>query len=379
MAKHAYLSASSSHRWLACPPSAKLCAQEEDRGSPYAQQGTDAHELCQYLVEKSLGYRVRDPTEDLTWYDAEMQEAAEGYAAFVMEQVAEAKKLCRDPLVCVEQVLDFSKWVPHAFGTGDCVIVADDLLHVIDYKYGVGVLVSASGEDGTGNSQLKCYALGALDTFGDLYDIRRVKLSIYQPRRDNVDTFELTVEDLLQWADEVLAPIAKLAYEGAGDFHAGDHCQFCKIKATCRKRAEFSMELARYEFAEAPTLDECEIAAILPQIDSLVSWADDIKSYALTQALSGVRYPGYKLVEGRSVRKYTDENAVAAVVQNAGYDPYEKKLMGITAMTRQLGKKKFEELLSGLVIKPQGKPVLAPDTDKRPEFNTAQNDFMEED
>lgn len=378
MAKHAYLAASASERWLRCPPSAKLCAQEEDRGSPYAQQGTDAHELAAYLAEKALGRNSRDPTENLTWYDAEMQEAAENYAAFVMEQVAEAKKLCADPLVCIEQTLDFSKWVEHGFGTGDCVIVADDLLHIVDLKYGVGILVSASGEDGTGNSQLKCYALGALDTFGDLYDIRRIKLSIFQPRRENVDTFEMTKEDLLKWADEVLAPIAKLAYEGLGDFAAGDHCQFCKIKANCRARAEYSMELAKYEFAEAPTLDANEIAAILPQIDSLVSWAEDIKEFSLQQALSGVRYPGFKLVEGRSNRKYTDEAAVAQVVSLAGYDPYEKKLLGITAMTKQLGKKKFDELLSGLVAKPQGKPVLAPNTDKRPEYNTAQSDFMED-
>ena len=384
MAKHAYLAASASERWLRCPPSAKLCAQEEDRGSPYAQQGTDAHELAAYLAEKALGRNSRDPTENLTWYEAEMQEAAEGYAAFVMEQVAEAKKFCADPLVCIEQTLDFSKWVEHGFGTGDCVIVADDLLHIVDLKYGVGILVSASGEDGTGNSQLKCYALGALDTalgaldtFGDLYDIRRIKLSIFQPRRENVDTFEMTKEDLLKWAEEVLAPIAKLAYEGLGDFAAGDHCQFCKIKASCRARAEYSMELAKYEFAEAPTLDADEIAAILPQIDSLVSWAEDIKEFALQQALSGVRYPGFKLVEGRSNRKYTDEAAVAQVVSLAGYDPYEKKLLGITAMTKQLGKKKFDELLSGLVAKPQGKPVLAPNTDKRPEYNTAQSDFME--
>ncbi len=373
MPKHAYLSASASHRWLACPPSAKLCAQEEDRGSPYAQQGTDAHELCQYLLEKALGRPCRDPTEDLTYYDAEMQEAAEGYCSFVMEQVAEAKKLCKDPLVCVEQTLDFSKWVEHGFGTGDAVIVADDLLHIIDFKFGVGVLVEAAD-----NSQLKCYALGAVDTFGDLYDIRRIRLSIYQPRRENVDTWELTKEDLLKWADEVLVPVAKLAYEGEGEFNAGDHCQFCKVKANCRKRAEYAMELAKYDFAEAPTLDEAEIAAILPQIDTLVSWAEDVKAYALNQALSGVRYPGFKLVEGRSNRRYTDEAVVAQVVSDAGYDPYEKKLLGITAMTRQLGKKRFEELLQGLVVKPQGKPVLAPDTDKRPEFNAAANDFMEE-
>ena len=377
MAKHAYLSASTSHRWLACPPSAKLCAQEEDLGSPYAMQGTCAHELGQYLVEKALGKAVTDPTNDLSYYDSEMQEAAEGYAAFVLEQIAAAKELCPDPLVCVEQTLDFSKWVEHGFGTGDCVIVADDLLQIIDLKYGVGVLVSASGEDGSGNSQLKCYALGALDTFGDLYDIKRVRLTIYQPRRDNVDSFDLSVEELLKWANEILAPTAKLAYDGLGEFHAGDHCQFCKIKATCRKRAEYNSELAKYEFAPPPKLSPAEIAEILPRVDDLVNWAEDIRTYALNQALKGEKYPNFKLVEGRSVRKFRDEVQVASVVTAAGYDPYEKKLLGITAMTKQLGKKKFDELLSNYVVKPQGKPVLVPITDKRPEFSTATNDFSE--
>ena len=373
MAKHAYLSASASGRWLKCPPSAKLCAEESDRASPYAQQGTDAHALCQHLVETALGRPSEDPAENLTWYDAEMREAAEGYRDFVMEQVEEAKSLCADPWICVEQTLDFSKWVDQGFGTGDCVIVADGLLHVIDFKYGLGVLVKAAE-----NSQLLCYALGAVDTFGALYDISLIKLSIYQPRRENVDTWELTKEALLRWADGVLAPAAKLAYEGKGEFAAGDHCQFCRVKATCRTRAEYSMELARREFIEPPLLDTEEIAAILPRIDSLVSWAEDIKTYALQQALSGVRYTGYKVVEGRSNRKYADEAAAATAVLEAGYEPYEKKLLGVTAMQRQLGKKKFEEILGGLVIKPQGKPVLVPVSDKRPEFNTATNDFEEE-
>ncbi|MBP5764389.1 MAG: DUF2800 domain-containing protein [Bacteroidales bacterium] len=378
MAKHAFLAASASERWLHCPPSAKLCAQEDDQGSEYARQGSDAHALCEHLLLKALGRETRDPTEDLTYYDAEMQEAAEAYAAFVMEQVAEAKTVCHDPLICVEQTVDFSKWVQHGFGTADALIVADDTLYITDMKYGVGCLVTADGEDGTGNSQLKCYALGAIDTFGDLYDINRIRLSIFQPRRDNVDTFELTKADLLQWADDVLAPIAKLAYEGQGEFEAGNHCQFCRVKATCRKRAEYAMELAKYEFADAPTLDENEIAEILPQIDTLVSWAEDIKSYALNQALSGVRYPGFKLVAGRSNRKYADEAAVARVVSEAGYDPYDKKLVGITEMTKRLGKNRFEELLNGLLIKPEGKPVLVPVTDTRPELNNAKNDFMEE-
>ncbi|MCR5811581.1 MAG: DUF2800 domain-containing protein [Lachnospiraceae bacterium] len=377
MPKHAFLSASSSHRWLACPPSALLCAKEADQSSAYAKQGSDAHELCEYLLLKALGHDPPDPTENLDYYDAEMLSCAEGYRDFVMEQVEEARKLSADPLICVEQRLDYSRWVENGFGTGDCVIVADDLLHVIDYKYGLGVLVSASGDDGTGNSQLKCYALGALDTFGDLYDIRRIKLSIYQPRRENVDTFEMSVVDLLRWADDVLSPTAKLAFTGDGEFCAGDHCVFCKVKATCRARADYNMELAKYEFEKPAMLDDEEIAAILPMIDSLVSWATDIKEFALQQALSGTVYEGYKVVEGRSNRKYSDETAVAKIVQDAGYDPFEKKLLGVTAMQRQLGKKRFQELLGGLLYKPPGKPVLVPTSDSRPEFNTAANDFID--
>ena len=375
MPLHAYLSASASHRWLACPPSAKLCAQEEDKSSEFAMQGTCAHELGQYLVEKALGKEVTDPTNNLSYYDAEMQEATEGYAAFVMEQIAAVKEFCPDPLVCVEQTLDFSKWVEHGFGTVDCVIVADDLLQIVDLKYGVGVLVSASGEDGSGNSQLKCYALGALDTFGDLYDIKRVRLTIYQPRRDNVDSFDLTVEELLNWANTVLAPTAKLAYEGNGEFRAGDHCQFCKIKANCRARAEYFLDLAVMDFPAPPTLSNEEIAEILGKAEKLTTWAEDLKSYALQQALKGERFPAYKLVEGRSTRKYTDEETVAQIVKEAGFEPYAKKLLGITEMTKQLGRKKFDELLGKHVTKQHGKPVLVPATDKRPEWRQPGLDF----
>lgn len=374
MAKHSLLSASASNRWLNCPPSARLCEKYEDQPSMYAQEGTDCHELCAYKVEKALGHNVIDPTENLTYYNSEIEDCAEGYCSFVMEQVAEAKKRCADPLILVEQRLDYSRYVgiDGSFGTGDCVIISDGLLHIIDYKHGLGVLVSAEQ-----NSQLSCYALGAIDQFDGIYDITDVKLTIYQPRRENISTYTLSKDELLKWADTVLAPTAKLAFEGKGEFKAGDHCQFCKVKAICRKRAEYNLELARYDFEMPATLGDNEIASILPKLDELVSWADDVKAFALQEALRGVHYPGFKLVEGRSNRKYTDEAAVAKVVSDAGYDPYEKKLLNITAMTKQLGKKQFEQLLSGLIVKPQGKPVLAPITDTRPEFNTA-NDFMEE-
>lgn len=290
-----------------------------------------------------------------------------------MEQLTEAKTHCKDPQVLVEQRLDFSKWVPEGFGTGDCLIVADDVLHIIDFKYGLGVLVEA--ED---NPQMMCYSLGALDIYDGIYDITSVKMTIFQPRRENVSTFTIKKEDLLKWADDFLKPTAELAFNGEGEFKAGDHCTFCKAKATCRKRAEYNLELAKYDFEMPASLSETEIAAILPKIDDLTAWAADIKEYALQQALSGTEYPGFKVVEGRANRKYTDEKAVAFVVKDNGYDPYEKKLLGITAMTSLLGKKKFEELLGALITKPQGKPTLVPASDKRPALNTAKDDFSEE-
>ena len=375
MAEHAFLSASSSDRWLHCPPSAQLCAREEDPGSPYAQEGTDAHELCRYELEKALGRETRDPRPDLSFYNEEMQEGADGYVAFVLEQLAAIRETCPDPAVLVEQKLDFSKWVPRGFGTGDCVILADDLLQVIDYKYGMGVLVSAAGSDGGGNSQLKLYALGALDTYGDLYSVRRIRLSIYQPRRQNIGSFDLTKEELLAWADNTLAPAAKLAFAGEGGFAAGDHCVFCRIRATCRKRAEYNQELAGYDFAPPPTLTEAEIAEILPRLDQLTGWAEDLKAYALQKAVQGTAFPGFKLVEGRSSRRFTSETEVAKIVTEAGYEAWDKKLQTISSLQKQMGRKTFNELLGGYLEKPRGKPVLVPAGDSRPPFSPAEADF----
>lgn len=372
MAKHAFLSASASSRWLACPPSARLCEGVPDKSSTYAQEGTDCHALCAYLVEKALGKDVQDPRENLTYYNAEMQDCAEEYCSYVLEQLEVAKQYCPDPRVFIEQRLDFSRWVENGFGTGDCIILADRVMQIIDYKHGLGVLVDAER-----NSQLMCYALGALDAFDNLYDIEHVTLTIFQPRRSNLSSWTISKEKLLHWADTVLAPTAKLAYEGKGEFTAGKHCQFCKLKATCRKRAEYNLELAKYDFAMPDTLDDVEIAAILGRIDQLMAWGSDVKDYALSQAQAGTHFEGWKIVEGRSNRKYTDEAAVAEAVQKAGYDPYEQKLLGVTAMSKRLGKKQFEDLLGGLVYKPPGKPTLVPDSDKRPAMNSAADDFNE--
>lgn len=228
---HAILSASSSHRWLECPPSAKLCSEQPDTASEYAQEGTDAHALCEQKLKALLGMETTDPTENLTYYNEEMERCANEYTVYVSEQVEKTKSVCKDPVVLVEQRLDFSRWVPEGFGTGDCVIVADGTLTIVDMKYGLGILVSAEN-----NPQMMLYALGALELFDSIYDINTVSMTIFQPRRDNISEHTISKEDLLRWADEVLAPTALLAIKGEGEFKAGDHCRFCKAKSNCRKR-----------------------------------------------------------------------------------------------------------------------------------------------
>lgn len=371
--KHAILSASSSHRWIACPPSALECAKLPDASSKFAKQGTDAHRLSEYKLKKSLGEKVHNPQKRLAYFDEEMDESSNDYAQFVMEKLAAAKERCKDPMVMVEQHLDFSRWVPEGFGTGDCLIVADDTLVIIDYKYGLGVLVEAEK-----NPQMMCYALGALELFDGIYDIKNVEMTIFQPRRDNVSTYVISKNDLLSWAEEVLRPAAELAAKGEGEYRAGDHCRFCKIKATCRKRAEYNLEMAKYDFAMPSKLEDGEVEVILEKVDEMVAWANDVKEYALQQALSGKQWDGWKVVEGRANRRYINEEAVAAKVEAAGFNPYEKKLLGITAMTKQLGKNRFEELLNELIEKPPGKPVLVPESDKRPAMHTAADDFKSE-
>ena len=368
--KHAILSASSAARWIACPPSARLNAVKPDAPSEYAIQGTEAHRLCEYKLRKALGEKVRDPTKNLSFYDSEMEECAEAYCQFVMEAVVQSRATSKDTLVLVEQRVDFSGFVPDGFGTADTLIISGKTVCIVDYKHGKGIEVSADG-----NPQMMCYALGCIQMFDGLYDIDTVRMVIFQPRLGNISESTISKADLLAWAHDALVPAAKLAYDGEGDFCAGAHCRFCKLKATCRKRAEYNLALAKYDFEMPPTLEDSEVEAVLAKADTLAAWVNDIKEYALQQAIQGKKWMGWKLVEGRSNRKYTDEAAVADTVKEAGYEPYEQKLLGITAMTGLLGKKKFEELLGSFVVKPQGKPTLAPMSDKRPAMNAAAEDF----
>lgn len=367
---HALLSASSSHRWLNCPPSARLSENYEDKSSDFAAEGTDAHELCEYKLKKALGQRAKNPTENLTWYNEEMEECASGYAEYVMELIAQAKKNCADPVVLIEQRLDYSKYVTDGFGTGDCLIIADGTLNIVDYKHGKGVEVSALD-----NSQMKLYALGALEIFDSIYDIENITMTIYQPRIANISTCSIPRDKLIDWAEKVLKPIAELAFNGKGEFRCGDWCRFCKARAQCRERANANLELAKYNFTEPPLLSDNEVEEILDKIDRLVSWANDIKEYALKAALNGKQWENRKLVEGRSISKYTDEAMAALAVKNAGYEPYEKKLLGITEMQKMLGKEQFNKILGDFVEKPKGKPTLVPMSDRRKAINTAASDF----
>ena len=372
--KHALLSASSSHRWLNCNPSARLEQEFADQETEAAAEGTAAHALAEHKLRKALKMRTKKP---ISKYDSdEMDAYTDGYVEFVLEQMAEAKKDCKDPLILVEQKLDFSCFVPDGFGTGDCIIIADKTLHIIDLKYGQGILVEAEG-----NPQMMLYALGALRLFDSLYDIETVSMTIYQPRRENVSTWSILVEALMEWTENTLKPKAELAFKGEGEFQPGSWCTFCKAAVKCRARAEAKLQLAQYEFAMPPLLTDEEIEDILVRLDDLTKWANEIQAYAQSAAINhGKSWRGFKLVERRTNRKYTDEEAVAQAAKNAGYhDIYKHSLITITEMERLMGKKTFAEVLGALVVKPQGKPTLVPASDKRPAITSsgAKQDFTE--
>lgn len=370
--KHAVLSASSSHRWLNCSPSARLEQEFEDRETEAAAEGTAAHALCEHKLRRALKRQSRKP---ISKYDCEeMDTHTDNYVQFVLETIAQAKEHCTDPIINIEQRLDFSCYVPHGFGTGDCIIIADKTLHIIDFKYGQGVLVEAEQ-----NPQMMLYALGALRIYDTLYDIEDVAMTIYQPRRENISTWTISVADLKTWAENVLVPKAMLAFEGQGEYMPGPWCTFCKAAVKCRARAEEKLALARYEFAQPPMLTDAEIEEILGKLDDLTRWAEEIKAYAQDAALNhGKQWHGYKVVEGRSVRKYSDENAVIEAANAAGYhDIFRKSLLPITEMEKLMGKQEFSEVLSSLIIKPAGKPTLVPITDKRPAMTNVNIDFNE--
>ncbi len=367
--KHAFLSPSSSERWYHCPPSAWLCEQFPDLGSVYAAEGTEAHRLCEYLLKKSLGRKyLRDPRKNMEYYTPEMQDCCEGYAAFVSEMVQDIRARGDEPAVFVEQRVDLRMFIPQSMGTADCIVIGGNELVIVDFKYGMHPVPATS-------LQLRIYALGACEMFRDLYEFSSVRMVIYQPRLNAVDETRMNIGDLYLWAAQELKPRAELAFAGRGTFAAGEWCRNCRARRQCRFLAGHELEIAKYDFADPPLLSDEEIADVLSRVDSLVAWANGVREYALTAALSGRKIAGWKLVSGKSTRKFADDACAAARLEAAGVDPYEKKMLGVAGLEKKLGKKDFDNLLADLVVRQAGKPVIVPEDDKRPEFVPAGIEF----
>lgn len=377
---HAVLSASGSKRWLSCPPSARLERKFPDKAGEAAQEGTLAHALAEARIrhwlgeisENGLALRIDSIRHDAL-YSPEMGEYVSEYVDLCIEKINEAQGVA-----LVEERLDFSRWVKNGFGTGDMVIIGDGVLEIVDLKYGKGVPVSAEG-----NTQMQLYALGAIEQYGYIYDFDHVRMSIFQPRNGGLSTQLMSVAELLAWGESI-KPIAKLAYEGKGEFKAGDHCRFCRAAVQCKALADYNLEIAKLEFRDADLLTDDEVSSVLERVDGLVRYAEKIKTFALAEALKGHKWPGFKVVAGRSNRRITDAAEAVKLLRGAGYadDVIYKPLeiQTITDLEKTITKKKFGEILGSVVEKPPGKPTLVPEDDKRPEYDLVQSEFevMEE-
>lgn len=360
--KHAFLSPSSSERWYNCTRSAWLCEQFPDQGTIFAAEGTEAHRLCEYLLHELLGVPDEDPRPGMHYYTEEMEEACRGYAAFILEKLERWKAGGAQPEIFVEQIVDLRGYIPESMGTSDCVIVTENDIEIIDFKYGMYRVPASS-------LQLRIYALGACELFRSLYDgISRVHMTIYQPRLGAVDEAGMDVEELYRWAGEDLKPRAEMAFAGQGEFTAGEWCRNCRAGRICRERAARQLEIAKYDFRDPPLLSEEEISDVLSRVDGLVSWAEGVRDYALKAALDGRKFAGWKLVEGKTSRKFTDDSAAAARIGAAGFDPYERRMLSPAALEKLMGKKDFSALLSDLVVRAAGTPKIVPISDRRPEM-----------
>jgi len=367
MSEHALLSASSAHRWLSCTPSVRLEETLPEESSVYADEGSLAHQIAELKLRKHftepMGTRTFNSKmkklQENPLYQDEMQKHTDTYKDYLSSIV---HGFAFPPYIAIEKRLDYSTYAPDGFGTGDAVVIGGNTLHVVDFKYGQGVPVSA--ED---NPQMKLYALGAYLYSLLTFSIKTVKLAIVQPRRDSLSEFELSIEELLSWGESI-KPIAQKAFAGEGDFIAGEHCKFCRAKAKCRGRAEQNLVLANYKMVKPPTISNEEVGAILSQAQDLAAWAEALEKYALAECLKGNEIPGWKAIHGRSTRSFTSsDQAFKVLIANGTPETmlYERKPLTLTAVEDLLGKNKFKELLSEHVITPPGKPALAPESDKR--------------
>ena len=374
------LSPSAAHRWMNCTAAPLLEKDVEDVSSTFAEEGTLAHAYCAKKLKEFLGLPVEGENQEIAqlneqYHSGEMDEYTDTYKTIVLEKFNAARKHTKDAQLLVEVKLDFSRYIPEAFGTSDAVIIADGVMEVIDFKYGKGVKVSA-----VENPQMMIYALGAWDLFNFEYNIQKVRMTIVQPRIDNLSEFEISVSDLINWAVDELRPKAKEAYAG-GKQKPGKWCQFCKVKASCKALANACVDAHRQNQDPRLISKEDMERTILPLLSTFKTWLSGIEEYSLQQALDGVRYNGFKIVEGRSVRKITDPTAVMGLLDKEGFakESYVKptELRSITDLEKLIGKKRFGTLCADYINKPQGKPTLVPESDKRPAFNQAADDFKD--
>lgn len=378
--KHALLSPSAAHRWMNCTAAPLLERDVEDKGSTFAEEGTLAHAYCAKKLKEFLGLAVDEEKAEIAqldeqYHSGEMDEYTDTYKTIVLEKFNAARTKTKDAQLLVEVKLDFSHYVPDAFGTSDAIIIADGVMEVIDFKYGKGVKVSA-----VENPQMMIYALGAWDLFNFEYDIRKVRMTIVQPRIDNLSEFELDAANLINWAVDELQPKANEAYAG-GKQKPGNWCQFCKVKASCKALSSMCIEAQQASPDPRKISKEVMESTILPLLSTFKTWLTGVEEYSLEQALNGVQYQGFKIVEGRSIRKITNPTAVMELLGEEGFakESYIKptELRSITDLEKLIGKKRFGAICSEYINKPQGKPTLVPESDKRPAFNQAADDFKD--
>lgn len=377
---HALLSPSAAHRWINCTAAPRLEETAEDKGSAYAEEGTLAHAFCARRLKEFLGLPTDGEDAEIAqlsekYHTGEMGEYTDTYKVIVLEKFNAARSKTPDAQLLVEVRLDFTKYMPEAFGTADAIIIADGVMEVIDFKYGKGVLVSAER-----NPQMMIYALGAYERFSFDYRIERVRMTIIQPRIDNLSEYELGIDGLLEWARDTLVPAAKKAYKGDGPQTPGEWCRFCKVKNNCRALANRCVRMAA-DYGDRLLSAEELAQEVLPELPTVKTWLAGVEEYALQQALAGINLPGWKIVEGRSVRKITDQNGAAAALNKAGYKTTEiykpQELRAITDLERLTGKKQFATICGEYIEKPQGKPTLVPETDKRPAIDPMTDDFKD--
>ena len=383
--QHALLSPSASHRWLNCPPSARLHARLIERlgdeGSAYAAEGTKAHSLAEIKLRFNNGeinqFNYESQRKLLGEIPPDMNKATDVYVDTVLEKLYYARKVCPDARLFIEQRLDMTPWVPACFGTSDAVIVSDQTLEVLDYKHGRGVPVNA-----VGNPQARLYALGAVNEFGPIYSFGTVRETIVQPRLDSITEETMPLADLLLWGSSI-RPTAQLAYKGEGEFACGEWCRFCAAKAVCRTRAATAMSIFEHGFGDnADTIPSESIGEILRVADTAEAWLKDIRQYAYAQAMKGEKFDGFKLVRGRApARKWKSESEVIDQMARAGYseDQYmeQPKLMSVSALEKSIGRTAFKALLAGQAVQGDAPLVLVPESDKREEFASADMAFAD--